>query len=149
MDGWWSMRQRVYARAWERLRGHRDQTGPTASIVSRRPINHGAVPRPALVRAALAAPVAALALGAAFPAVAGFQVNGANEVPRIVARALPAVVSITARRIERDQFNKSLPKAGLGSGVILDRHGHILTNNHVVEGFEEFKVTLPDGRTFR
>ena len=72
-----------------------------------------------------------------------------NEVPRIVARALPAVVSITARRIERDQFNKSLPKAGLGSGVILDRHGHILTNNHVVEGFEEFKVTLPDGRTFR
>jgi serine protease Do len=31
----------------------------------------------------------------------------------------------------------------------VDRQGHILTNNHVVEGFEEFKVTLPDGRTFR
>ncbi len=74
---------------------------------------------------------------------------GRTGVPAVVARVLPSVVSITARRIERDQFNKSAPKAGLGSGVIVDRQGHILTNNHVVEGFEEFKVTLPDGRTFR
>ena len=70
-------------------------------------------------------------------------------VPAIVARVLPSVVSITTRRIDRDQFNKPVPKAGLGSGVIVDRRGYILTNNHVVEGFEEFKVTLPDGRTFR
>ena len=102
-----------------------------------------------MVKAALVPLTAALALGVALPATAGFQAIGVNGVPKIVARALPAVVSITARRIERDQFNKSLPKAGLGSGVILDRHGHILTNNHVVEGFEEFKITLPDGRTFR
>lgn len=66
-----------------------------------------------------------------------------------MARVLPSVVSITARQIERDQFNKSVPKAGLGSGVIVDRQGHILTNNHVVEGFDEFKITLPDGRTSR
>jgi S1-C subfamily serine protease len=67
----------------------------------------------------------------------------------MVARVLPSVVSIVARRIDTDQFNKRTPKAGLGSGVIVDQRGHILTNNHVVEGFEEFKVTLPDGRTFR
>jgi len=72
-----------------------------------------------------------------------------KSVPAIVARVLPSVVSITTRRIDRDQFNKPVPKAGLGSGVIVDRQGYILTNNHVVEGFEEFKVTLPDGRTFR
>src|SRR5512137_2320537 len=113
MGGWWSLRQRVCVRAWERLRGHRVQTGPTARIVSRRPINHGAVTRPALVKAARVALAAALTLGVALPAAAGFQVIGVNEVPRIVARALPAVVSITARRIERDQFNKPLPKAGL------------------------------------
>jgi serine protease Do len=41
-----------------------------------------------------------------------------------------------------------VPKAGVGSGVIVDRRGYILTNNHVVQGFEELKVTLPDGRTF-
>ena len=71
------------------------------------------------------------------------------RIPALVARVLPSVVSITARRIEKDQFNKTTPRAGLGSGVVVDRQGHILTNNHVVEGFEEFKVTLPDGRTFR
>jgi serine protease Do len=71
------------------------------------------------------------------------------RIPAVVARVLPSVVSITTRRIEKDEFNKSSLKAGVGSGVIVDRQGHILTNNHVVEGFEEFKVTLPDGRTFR
>jgi serine protease Do len=83
-------------------------------------------------------------------ACAGVQPAGSRlEIPVIVARALPSVVSITTRRIERDQFNKPVPKAGLGSGVLLDRQGHVLTNHHVVEGFEEFKVTLPDRRTFR
>lgn len=69
-------------------------------------------------------------------------------IPEIAARALPGVVSITTRRIDRDQFNKMVPKAGVGSGVIVDRRGHILTNSHVVQGFEDLKVTLPDGRTF-
>ncbi len=70
-------------------------------------------------------------------------------VPAVVARALPAVVSITTRQIERDQFNQPVPTRGLGSGFIVDRRGHILTNNHVVEGAEQIKVTLPDERAFR
>jgi len=36
----------------------------------------------------------------------------------------------------------------LGSGVIVDRAGTILTNNHVIEKAEEVRVTLADGRTF-
>ncbi len=40
------------------------------------------------------------------------------------------------------------PKQALGSGVIVDTKGHILTNNHVVEGFDEFRVHLTDKRTF-
>ncbi|HEY2774757.1 MAG TPA: DegQ family serine endoprotease [Candidatus Binatia bacterium] len=36
----------------------------------------------------------------------------------------------------------------LGSGVIVDKNGIILTNNHVVEGADETKVTLADGREF-
>src|SRR6266540_2351427 len=37
---------------------------------------------------------------------------------------------------------------GVGSGVIYDAQGHILTNNHVVEGADELIVSLPDGRVF-
>jgi S1-C subfamily serine protease len=74
---------------------------------------------------------------------------GRAGVPAVVARALPAVVSITTRQIERDQFNQPVPTRGLGSGFIVDRRGHILTNYHVVEGAEQIKVTLPDERAFR
>jgi S1-C subfamily serine protease len=93
--------------------------------------------------------VVILVVGLTLPAQAGTRQPKETAIPAITARVLPSVVSITTRRIERDQFNKPVPKARLGSGVIVDRQGHILTNNHVVEGFEEFKVTLPDGRTFR
>jgi S1-C subfamily serine protease len=70
-------------------------------------------------------------------------------VPAMVARVLPAVVSITTRGIERDQFNQAVRTRGLGSGFIADRLGHVLTNNHVVEGADEIKVALTDGRLFR
>src|SRR4030065_885549 len=35
-----------------------------------------------------------------------------------------------------------------GSGVILDKEGYILTNNHVVEGMDKVKIRLNDGREF-
>jgi S1-C subfamily serine protease len=38
--------------------------------------------------------------------------------------------------------------AGVGSGVIYDSQGHILTNDHVVEGAQTLLVSLPDGRSF-
>lgn len=36
----------------------------------------------------------------------------------------------------------------LGSGVIFDKEGHIITNNHVVAGASEIQVTLADGRVY-
>ncbi len=38
--------------------------------------------------------------------------------------------------------------AGEGSGVIWDNEGHVVTNAHVVEGGEEVRVTLSDGRSY-
>ena len=38
--------------------------------------------------------------------------------------------------------------SGLGSGVIVDRSGLIISNEHVVRNAEEIQVTLPDGRQF-
>ena len=63
--------------------------------------------------------------------------EGRVGVPAMVARVLPAVVSITTRQIERDQFNEPVPTRGLGSGFIVDRQGHVLTNHRVIEGAQE------------
>ena len=48
---------------------------------------------------------------------------------------------------ERGREYKQKQRSG-GSGVIVDKEGYILTNNHVVEGAEKVKVRLNDGREF-
>ncbi len=51
----------------------------------------------------------------------------------------------------RHYSQRSAPKRviqGNGSGVIIDKKGHILTNNHVIQGADEVQVTLNDGRVF-
>ena len=45
-----------------------------------------------------------------------------------------------------DQMPKNFKEKALGSGFILDKEGYILTNNHVVEGADEVKVKLADGK---
>lgn len=42
-----------------------------------------------------------------------------------------------------------MPRSGVGSGVIVDASGIVLTNNHVVEGADEVTVELSDGREFK
>lgn len=60
------------------------------------------------------------------------------------------------RRFFGDQSGRGFPRGGqspqiqhgLGSGVIITKDGYLLTNNHVVDGAKEVKVTLQDGREF-
>ncbi|HLZ73068.1 MAG TPA: trypsin-like peptidase domain-containing protein [Dehalococcoidia bacterium] len=55
----------------------------------------------------------------------------------------PSVVVVdttTVTRRRRDQ--------GEGSGIVLDTNGHILTNNHVVDGATRVQVTLADGKSY-
>lgn len=80
-----------------------------------------------------------------------------------VRRAAPAVVNISTARLVVEQINLpelslfgDLPplyqrrvERALGSGVIVDTSGHILTNNHVIANAEKIMVTLADGRTAR
>jgi S1-C subfamily serine protease len=70
------------------------------------------------------------------------------SVPQLVAKVRPSVVQIVTRQISYDIFLRPTPSEGLGSGVIFDSRGHILTNSHVVEEAKQVQVLLPDGRKF-
>ncbi len=63
----------------------------------------------------------------------------------VYERVSPAVVHITSRVIVLSFFFEPIPKEGTGSGFILDKEGHIVTNYHVIEGAESVEVTLADG----
>ncbi|MBM2834826.1 MAG: hypothetical protein HW406_1987 [Candidatus Brocadiaceae bacterium] len=43
---------------------------------------------------------------------------------------------------KRDHPTENIPKKGLGSGIIIDESGYILTNNHVISGFSEDEITV-------
>lgn len=78
-----------------------------------------------------------------------------------VRRAAPAVVNISTRRLVTEQiqpgvfgqlfgdlqpFYRQRMESALGSGVIVDAVGHVITNNHVIEGADTIMVYLADGR---
>ena len=45
--------------------------------------------------------------------------------------------------------NMKLRQQALGSGIIIEKDGYIVTNNHVISGAQKIKVILSDGRTFK
>ena len=60
-----------------------------------------------------------------------------------------SVVNISTRSYSRDPFFLTAePQEGSGSGSVLDKSGHILTNYHVIEGASYVSVTLFDGSQF-
>ena len=77
-----------------------------------------------------------------------------------VARAAPAVVNIYTTRVlterilppELDKYFQDQPpvrqqvQGSLGSGVIVDMQGHVVTNNHVIAQAQEIRLQLADGR---
>jgi S1-C subfamily serine protease len=65
----------------------------------------------------------------------------------VAAKVSPAVVRITVGGTTPDATGV-IPETGIGSGVIYDSNGWILTNHHVVQGSDSVKVELKDGRTF-
>jgi len=52
------------------------------------------------------------------------------------------------RQQQPQQREFKFHQGGMGSGIIIDKEGHILTNNHVVDNVDEIKVTLADKRSF-
>ena len=73
-----------------------------------------------------------------------------DELPTVeVVKVLsPSVVQIVTEILSMGFFNQPAPSQGVGTGVILDEQGHILTNNHVIAGGERITVTLSNGESY-
>jgi len=67
----------------------------------------------------------------------------------VYKRVLPAVVNITSNAVAYDWFWGAVPQQGQGSGFIVDTHGHILTNYHVIEGGRQIEVTLSNKHKYK
>jgi S1-C subfamily serine protease len=67
----------------------------------------------------------------------------------VYKKALPSVVNITSTAVAFDFFYGSVPQQGQGSGFILDKQGHILTNNHVIDNAQRVEVTLFDKHKYK
>ena len=61
---------------------------------------------------------------------------------------IPSVVNVTSRAMAFDFFYGLVPQEGQGSGFIIDKDGHILTNYHVVANARQVKVTLHNHKNF-
>ena len=96
------------------------------------------------------------------PVVEG-TASGVVSYADVIEPVQKSVVSIYSTKIVKQRvanplrqfFGDAVPDAernskqeGLGSGVIVSADGYILTNNHVIEGADELKVSLTDDREF-
>ncbi|MGZ6345465.1 MAG: trypsin-like peptidase domain-containing protein [Candidatus Limnocylindrales bacterium] len=65
------------------------------------------------------------------------------------AKVNPSVVTLTVSGTATGRFGQSVPQTGVGSGVVFDSSGWILTNRHVVTGASTVTVTLSDGTEYQ
>lgn len=71
------------------------------------------------------------------------------SLPDLYDTVAPAVVFIQVESNLGNDFSDIFPSQGLGSGFVVDSSGHIVTNNHVIEGATEITVTFFDGTLSR
>jgi serine protease Do len=74
----------------------------------------------------------------------------ANEdlIINAVEKVSKSVVNIASVRMVQDQLFRVFPIEGVGSGIIVNQRGYILTNNHVVDKAHKLKITFRDGNVF-
>jgi S1-C subfamily serine protease len=72
--------------------------------------------------------------------------SGDSDVSALYAQTRPSVVRVNTVSTSSSRFGSS-PSEGTGSGVIIDKEGHILTNYHVVANAQQIQVALSDETT--
>ena len=67
-----------------------------------------------------------------------------DSIVNAVEKVSKSVVNIASVRMMQDQLFRVFPMQGVGSGIVIDSRGYILTNNHVIEGTDRLRVTFGD-----
>ena len=81
-------------------------------------------------------------------AAPAFDVEEQNNIA-VYKRVSPSVVNITSKSLVFNFFYGTVPQEGQGSGFVLDKAGHVLTNFHVVEGANRgVQVMLSNKRAY-
>lgn len=65
-------------------------------------------------------------------------------IANVYERVAPAVVHVTSRVTRLTFFFGPVPSEGTGSGFVIDREGHVVTNYHVIENADSVEVLLSD-----
>jgi S1-C subfamily serine protease len=78
------------------------------------------------------------------------SIDESSAITRAAEKVSPAIVTIAVSGAAADPNDPffSIPQSGVGSGVIFDSDGWIVTNKHVAAGAQTLTVTLEDGREF-
>lgn len=67
----------------------------------------------------------------------------------VYKKGTPSVVNITSTAVAFDFFYGPVPQEGQGSGFLIDKEGHILTNYHVIANAREVEVTLYNKKKYK
>ena len=67
----------------------------------------------------------------------------------VYRKNIPSVVNVTSKAVTFDFFYGAVPQEGQGSGFIIDKEGHILTNYHVIADARQVEVTLYNRKKYR
>ncbi|HMO13783.1 MAG TPA: trypsin-like peptidase domain-containing protein [Pirellulaceae bacterium] len=77
--------------------------------------------------------------------------NRETPLVKAIAKARPSVVNLRGKKLVSQTANRDAKTSrqvnGMGTGIVLDPRGYILTNHHVVENVNRIEVTLADGTT--
>jgi S1-C subfamily serine protease len=78
----------------------------------------------------------------------GLDAEEQNNIA-VYRKNIDSVVNITSRAVTFDFFYGLVPQEGQGSGFIIDKEGHVLTNYHVIADARQVKVTLHNLKKYR
>ncbi len=67
----------------------------------------------------------------------------------VYRKNIPSVVNVTSRAVTFDFFYGMVPQEGQGSGFVIDKDGHILTNYHVIADARQVEVTLHNRKKYK